>query len=82
MHEDQDPVLGEIYVIAVNPDFRGLGLGRSLTLAGLDSIHRRGIDVGMLYVDADNTPAVGLYLALGFTIHHTNRAYTADIQPS
>jgi mycothiol synthase len=82
VHDDHVPVLGEIYVIAVSPDYQGLGLGRALTLAGLDSLHRRGIDVGMLYVDADNTPAVGLYQALGFTVHHIDRAYTADIEPT
>ena len=72
-------MLGEIYVIAVDPDFQGLGLGNQLTLAGLASIAARGITVGMLYVDGGNTAAVTLYERLGFTIHRTDRAFTADI---
>ena len=74
-----DPPLGEIYVIGVDPDFQGLGLGRELTLGGLDSIAGRGIDVGMLYVDAANTPALAMYEGLGFNVHRTDHAYTASL---
>jgi mycothiol synthase len=82
VHAAVDPPLGEIYVIAVDPDFHGLGLGRALTLAGLDWLHRaRGIDVGNLYVDGSNTAAVRLYDKLGFTRHRTDRAYSGDIAP-
>jgi mycothiol synthase len=76
VHDETDPAQGEIYVIAVDPDFHGLGLGRGLVLAGLDHLHRTGLTVGMLYVDATNTPAIGLYDALGFTTHHADRVYT------
>jgi mycothiol synthase len=76
LHHDADPALGEIYVIAVDPGFQGLGLGRQLTLAGLESIHRRGIGTAMLFVDAGNVAAVELYRALGFGIHRTDRAYS------
>ena len=71
--------LGEIYVIGVDPADQGRGLGRALTVAGLDHLHARGIEVGMLFVDAANTPAVGLYRALGFVTTRIDRAYTRDL---
>jgi mycothiol synthase len=81
VHHDLDPPVGEIYVIAVHPDFHGLGLGRALTVAGLQSLTARGVTQGMLYVDGDNTAAVTLYEHLGFTVHHADRAYVGDIEP-
>jgi mycothiol synthase len=80
--ETDDAEVGEIYVIAVDPDFHGRGLGAQLTLAGLDHLARRSIETAMLYVDADNTPAVGLYRQLGFSVHSTNAAFVADIAPT
>jgi mycothiol synthase len=79
VHHDSDPVLGEIYAIAVDPDFAGRGLGRALTVAGLDSLAARGVPVGMLYVDAENTAAVNLYHSLGFDVHHSDGAFVGDI---
>jgi mycothiol synthase len=80
VHDDESPRLGEIYVIAVDPDFGGRKLGRTLTLAALDWMHRtRGIDRGMLYVDAANGPAVRLYTSIGFTVDHTDRAYAGSV---
>jgi mycothiol synthase len=78
VHEEH-PVLGEIYVIAVNPDYQGRSLGKELVLAGLEYLAGRDISTGMLYVDRDNVEARGLYKALGFSDDHVDRAYTADI---
>ena len=82
VHTDTEPPMGEIYAIAVDPDFPGLGLGTALTVAGLEHLGARGLTVGMLYVDGGNTAAVGMYDRLGFTIHHTDRAYLGHIEPS
>jgi len=78
-HEGVDLQLGEIYVIAVDPDYQGHGLGRELVLAGLASLHERGVSLGMLYVDHDNEAARKLYFSLGFTDDHTDRAYVTDV---
>jgi mycothiol synthase len=74
--------LGEIYVIGADPSRQGRGLGRALTTAGLESLAARGITVGMLFVDAANHAAVGLYRALGFVVHRTDRAYGRDVEPA
>jgi mycothiol synthase len=82
LHTERHPPLGEIYVIGVDPDFHGLGLGKQLTLAGLDSIVRRGVTTGMLYVDAGNTVGITMYKALGFRVHRTDRAYAGIVAAS
>lgn len=75
---DVDVALGEIYVIAADPRRHGTGLGRALTVAGLDHLADRGLTVAMLYVEATNTAGLRLYERLGFTVHHSRAAYAPD----
>lgn len=75
VHRQHRPVLGEIYVVSVDPARHGEGWGRALTVDGLAWMTNQGVPVGMLYTDASNTTAVGLYRSLGFTTHHLDRSY-------
>jgi mycothiol synthase len=78
---DDEPALGEIYVIATDPDFTGIGLGRALTLAGLDHLAGKGLRVGMLHVEGTNEPALGLYRKLGFTLRSAHRWWAPEGTP-
>ncbi|WP_433803828.1 mycothiol synthase [Actinomycetospora sp. CA-084318] len=71
---DDGPV-GEVYVVGVDPDAQGRGLGRALTLAGLHHLAGRGLDEVILYVEADNAPAVATYRHLGFEVDATDVSY-------
>ncbi|MEX5249911.1 GNAT family N-acetyltransferase, partial [Kocuria sp. CPCC 205260] len=71
---EQGP-LGEVYAVGVAPEHQGTGLGRALTAAGVNHLARRGLDEVMLYVDGDNTAAMGLYERLGFRPWHLDVMY-------
>ena len=71
-----DP-LGEIYVLAITPPFQGRGLAPALAVQGLRHLRAAGATTAMLYVDATNLAALGLYRRLGFTEWDVDTLYTA-----
>lgn len=66
---------GEVYVLGVHPRGAGQGLGGVLLDAGLAHLAADGATRVILYVDAGNTRAVGLYERAGFTVFHTDTLY-------
>ena len=62
-----DGDVGEVYVVAVSPERQGQGLGRLVTVLGLDHLRSLGLDRVVLYVDEENVAAVRTYSALGFS---------------
>jgi len=77
-----NPKLGEIYVIAVDPVRHNKGLGRSLTVAGLNNLTTAGATTGMLFVDKENASAIAMYSKIGFSVHHEGQAFIGEISPT
>ncbi|HEY4268787.1 MAG TPA: mycothiol synthase [Galbitalea sp.] len=73
---------GEFYVVGVHPDHQGEKLGSLLFDAGLAHLAAHGIRVAHLYVEGDNTPALGLYSSRGFTRDSIDIQYVADRPPA
>lgn len=66
---------GEIYMLGVDPDYRGKGVGEQALLAGLAHLKRKGIEVVELTVDSENTAARALYESVGFKVSSTTAWY-------
>lgn len=73
---------GEVYVLGIDPDAQGGGLGTALTARGLRHMHERGVPVVDLYVEGDNTPALKVYRNLGFQDWKKDTLYVHHPAPS
>jgi len=75
----EEPGLGEVYVMGVDPAAQGRGLGRFLTLVGIGHLARQLAGhhdpAVMLYTESDNTAAVKTYESLGFAVANADTAY-------
>lgn len=59
---------GELYVLGVDPDAQGLGLGRALTAVTLERLAGHGLRRAVLFTEADNRAAVATYRRAGFDV--------------
>ena len=69
------PAIGEIYITAVDPEYAGLGIGKTLTITALNYLKYQGLKDAMLYVDFDNKAALNLYDSLGFELSSKDILY-------
>lgn len=59
---------GELYVLGVDPDAQGVGLGKALTAVTLERLAQRGLRRAVLFTDGDNDAAVATYRRAGFAV--------------
>ncbi len=70
-----------LWIIGVIPSERGLGLGEKLTIRGLNWSQTKGMEIGALFVDSENEPAVNLYTKLEFKTAYEVRHLVKPINP-
>ncbi len=73
-----DPALWEVYVLAVDPEAHGGGIGKALLRAGLHHMVDEHGQRVLLYVEGDQEAATGLYRAHGFRTTHKDVMYVSD----
>lgn len=67
--------VGEVYVVGLASAWRGEGMGVPLMQVGLKHLVEGGSSQVILYVEADNQPAVKRYNETGFTIRERHVVY-------
>jgi mycothiol synthase len=78
-HDHGHAAIGEVYVLAVDPEAHVRGLGRALTTIGLTHLRGLGLGSAMLYVDSSNERAISLYESLGFVHWDTDVTYRRPV---
>lgn len=73
--EAEHQPLGEIYVLAVLPEFQNRGLGKQLMFWGLQHLRKKGLSEAILYVDAKNLKAMKIYQEIGFVHSGSDTLY-------
>lgn len=72
---------GWIALLGTTRGWRGVGLGKSLLLRGLQNLKNAGMQTALLGVDSESlTGANRLYESVGFTIRHLEILYKSPLQ--
>ncbi len=66
---------GQVFMLGVDPDYRGRGLGKGILIAGLSHLQSKGFQVAELTVDQRNKAACSLYRSLGFKVRTSSVWY-------
>lgn len=75
IEKDTFPGEGWFRMVGVDPDARGLGAGRLVSLAALHSLAARGYKTAVLSTDDFRLPALNLYYSLGFRPIYTHESH-------
>ena len=75
-----DQGTGRIYMMGVDPDYRGRGLGRQLLLAGLSYLKSKDLRRVELTVDSENKEACTLYKSVGFKLWTSSLWYEKRLE--
>lgn len=69
--------MGEIYMVAVDPDFQGQGIGTALTKFALDWMKKAGMSIAMVETGSDpgHAPARRTYEKAGFGLFPVARYF-------
>jgi mycothiol synthase len=74
--------MGEVYVLGIDPEAAGTGLGKALLAVGLEHLRDRGNTEVELYTESDNQQALNLYLGYGFAVASRDVMYgSSEIDP-
>ncbi|MCK7481799.1 MAG: GNAT family N-acetyltransferase [Candidatus Moduliflexus flocculans] len=67
--------------LVVNPEYRGMGIGRTLLECGIQWAHEKDLPGVMLETQDDNVPACTLYQSCGFVLGGFDRNVYRAINP-
>ena len=82
MENAEFPGEGWLHMVGVDPDSRGMGAGRLITLAVLHMMSARGFKTAVLSTDDERLSAIKIYYYLGFRpifTHESHEKRWADI---
>jgi mycothiol synthase len=69
----------QVFMLGVDPDYRGRGIGKGVLLMALRYLRIRGVHIVELTVDSNNQAAYSLYQSVGFRVWTSSLWYEKPI---